>query len=84
MNEGFDYQVTSFPKLPGSMEKVCEMSGLDKYELHRTFNMGVGMVIATDSPLVIIDELEKLGENGFVIGNIKKGNGKIFLDGIEL
>ena len=63
---------------------VCRLSGLDEIELHRTFNMGVGMVIATNDPNDIILKLEELGEKAYLLGNVTKGNGKIFLDDEEL
>jgi phosphoribosylaminoimidazole (AIR) synthetase len=46
--------------------------------------MGVGMVIATDKPVEIIDELISLGEEAFLLGRVTKGSGKVFLDNIEL
>lgn len=76
MNENFDYHVTEAPELPLFMKEVCDLSGLSTKELHKTFNMGVGMVIATDSPDTIIAELEKLGERAFFLGHITKGKGE--------
>ena len=70
--------------LPAFMKQVCDLSGLDSAELHRTFNMGVGMVIATDNPEIISRELELLGEKPFVIGRVSSGSGKIFLENTEL
>lgn len=75
MNESFDYHVTEAPEIPLFMKEVCDLSGLTTKELHKTFNMGVGMVIATDSPDTIIHELEKLGEKAFFLGHITKGSG---------
>lgn len=79
INDKFDYHIHTTAKLPSYMQEVCEMSGLDEIELHRTFNMGVGMVIATDNPEIISRELELLGEKSFVMGRVVKGNGKVFL-----
>ncbi|MBC7537254.1 MAG: phosphoribosylformylglycinamidine cyclo-ligase [Bacteriovorax sp.] len=84
INEKFDYHVSSMGLLPPFMEKVCELSALDEAELHRTFNMGVGMVVATDNPKEIIKKLEELGEKAYLIGNVTKGSGKIFLKEQEL
>lgn len=84
INDGFDYHVTSAPILPGFMKEVCDLSGLDSAELHRTFNMGVGMVVATDNPATIIAELKKLGEEAFILGTVTNGSGKIFLGKTEL
>lgn len=84
INDGFDYHVTTAPKLPGFMSEVCKLSELSVVELHKTFNMGVGMVIATDNPEVIMSELKKLGEEAFLLGSVTNGSGKIFLDKVEL
>ncbi len=84
INDTFDYHVSSAPVLPEFMKEVCDLSGLDSVELHRTFNMGVGMVVATNNPEMIIAELERLGEKAFVLGNVTNGSGKIFLDKTEL
>ena len=84
INADFDYHVKSLNNIPFFMKNICELSGLDDLELHRTFNMGVGMVVATNEPDVIIKKLEELGEQAFLIGNVTKGNGRIFLNGKEL
>lgn len=84
MSEHFDYLIDSTADLPLFMQEVCQMSGLSELELHRTFNMGVGMVVATDDPETISRELELCGERTFVLGRIVKGTGKLFLKGNEL
>jgi phosphoribosylformylglycinamidine cyclo-ligase len=84
INDQFDYHVRKAPKLPSFMQEVCDLSGLDSNELHRTFNMGVGLVIATQNPQEIISALKNLGEEAFVMGSVKKGSGKIFLEESEL
>lgn len=84
INDKFDYHVYKAPSLPEFMNKICVLSGLDLYELHRTFNMGVGMVVATNNPDEMIKALTELGETAFKIGTVKKGSGKIFLNEKEL
>ncbi len=84
INDKFDYHVNAVAPLPAFMQNVCKLSGLDSAELHRTFNMGVGMVIATDNPEIISRELEMLGEKPFIIGSVSSGSGKIFLEKFEL
>lgn len=84
INDKFDYYVDQLAVMPSFMQKICILSGLSMAELYRTFNMGVGMVIATDNPEGIISELQKYGEQAFILGNVKKGTGKIFLKGEEL
>lgn len=84
INDQFDYHVTKAPRLPEFMNKICDLSGLDIYELHRTFNMGVGMVVATNNSEEIIKKLNELGETAFLLGHVTKGNGKILLNESEL
>ncbi len=84
IHEKFNYHIHTTANLPPHMNEVCQLSGLDEIELHRTFNMGVGMVIATDDPDTIGRELELNGEKTFVIGRVEKGSGKIYLKGQEL
>lgn len=84
MNEKFDYEVTQTASLPAFMQSVCEMSGLTELELHKTFNMGVGFVIATDKPEQVMQALHELGEKSFVLGQVKPGTGKVFLKGEEI
>lgn len=84
INDQFDYYVSEAPTRPHFMNRVCEMSGLSTFELHRTFNMGVGMVVATDKPDSILLALKNLGEEAFLLGKVMKGSGKIFLNEQEL
>jgi phosphoribosylformylglycinamidine cyclo-ligase len=84
INDKFDYHVTNAMDLPNCIKKVSELSGLDALELHRTFNMGVGMVVATDHPEEIIKALTELGETAFLLGKVSEGSGKIFLNKQEL
>lgn len=81
MNEKFDYYISEEMPLPYFMNHVCKLSGLSQIELHRTFNMGAGMVIATSTPTELIKELTLLGEKAKIIGEIKSGSGQVFLKG---
>jgi phosphoribosylformylglycinamidine cyclo-ligase len=84
INEDFDYYVHSDAPRPDFMNRVCDKSRLEKIELFKTFNMGVGMVVATDQPEQIMLELNQLGERAFKLGEVKRGSGKVYLDGMEL
>jgi len=66
------------------MQTVCQMSGLTELELHKTFNMGVGFVIATDKPEQVMQMLHEQGEKSFVLGSVKSGMGQVFLKGEEI
>ncbi|MES2803121.1 MAG: phosphoribosylformylglycinamidine cyclo-ligase [Bdellovibrionota bacterium] len=84
MNEKFDYYCTQTAALPAFMQSICEMSGLSELELHKTFNMGVGFVVATDRPEQVMQALHEHGDRAFVLGAVKNGSGKVFLKGQEI
>ena len=79
MNERFDYCIHSEMPLPKFMDYICKLSGLSQLELHRTFNMGAGMVIATSKPEELIIELAKYGEKARLIGEVRSGSGQVYL-----
>lgn len=54
--------------------KLIEHTGLvDEVELYRTFNSGIGMVliVSVDKVHEIMDELKRLSEKAFIIGEVK-------------
>jgi len=55
--------------------------GVDEEEMHRVFNMGVGYVLIVRPSFAdsIVRQLEKLGEDARVIGEIVRGEGKVHL-----
>jgi phosphoribosylformylglycinamidine cyclo-ligase len=75
--------VGSWP-VPRVFRWVEQKGRVETKEMHGTFNMGVGMVVATNNPDEIIRKLVDLGEQAFVIGNVTKGSGRIFLNEKEL
>ncbi len=54
-----------------------EHGNVDKFEMYRTFNCGVGMVLAlpADAAEQALSILNNAGENAWVIGNIATANG---------
>lgn len=84
INNNFDYFVNETFKMPTFMNEVCNLSELSEMELHKTFNMGVGMVIATNNPNSVIKKLTELGESASLIGFVKNGSGKIIFKNQEL
>lgn len=79
MNKNFDYHIENLSFLdekPMFMNTICERSGLSTRELFDVFNMGIGMVIATNRPEIV---KEKIGsdETVFDLGKITKGNGQV-------
>ncbi|WP_185867278.1 phosphoribosylformylglycinamidine cyclo-ligase [Blattabacterium cuenoti] len=60
---------------------IQKNGNLSEHKMWNTFNMGVGMIIVVsfkekDS---ILNKLHLLGENPFILGNIVKGNKRVFL-----
>ena len=66
----------SFPILP-IFKLIMEKRNVDKMNMYKTFNMGIGLVLAVDKNDVekTITYLNELGEDAFVIGNVTKGEG---------
>lgn len=59
------------------MVEVMERTGLNKIELSHTFNMGIGMVLATNKPDLALETLKKRGEKAWIIGKVIQGTGDI-------
>ena len=66
----------SFPILP-IFELIMKKGNIDKINMYKTFNMGIGLVLAVDKDNVekTIKCLKDLNEDAFVIGNVTKGEG---------
>jgi phosphoribosylamine--glycine ligase/phosphoribosylaminoimidazole synthetase len=57
---------------------LAEASGLDDHELHRTFNMGIGMVVVV-APGDVAAVRELIPEPTWVIGSVTDGDGTVEL-----
>ncbi len=82
MNENFDYALDVLPDLgeiPGVFGEMVQRSGLDGPELYQTFNMGIGLVLATEKPDDLIRALKKTGERFWTIGRIVRGQGRVLV-----
>jgi phosphoribosylformylglycinamidine cyclo-ligase len=82
LNDKFDYQLSSLPsldELPECFATISERSKLPANELYSTFNMGVGMVVITDSPKKASTLLSKLDHRCWEIGRVTKGDGEVQL-----
>lgn len=88
MNLNYSYHVTDMPKdkeLPPGMADIIKLSELNEAELCRTFNMGVGFVIATDNADKAMKWLSSRGEKAWIIGNVgEEEKGEVFLKGTIL
>jgi len=66
-------------KIPPIFSFIQKRGEIDEMEMHRVFNMGVGMVIVVspDCTDQAIDELRSTGETVYKIGQIIKGDRKV-------
>jgi phosphoribosylaminoimidazole synthetase len=70
-------QLGSWP-VPPLFQLVRDASGLDADELHRTLNMGIGMVLVVAAADVAAVQAE-INEDSWVIGEIVEGNRTVTL-----
>ena len=66
-------------QIPNIMLELEKRGGIDRMEMHGTFNMGVGMVVVVDSSEV--SKVLELLDDAYVIGEITEGEEKINLRG---
>ena len=68
-----DYVV---PSLFKALQEIAEISD---EKMYNTFNMGTGMVLAVESNIAsaVVAELNKLGEEAYVLGEVVEGDGII-------
>ena len=59
-----------------------EAGKVDRSEMYRTFNMGVGMVVicAADDVTFVLSAAEKAGLEGWRIGSLRPGSGSVILN----
>lgn len=81
MNNQFDYKINRSFTLgrPKIFDVIQERSQLSDFELYRTFNMGLGLCIATPAPERVMKLLAQAGAEGLVIGEVVEGNGCVHL-----
>lgn len=86
INEGFDYQLNflpTFDEIPSIFGEMKKRSNLSSAELYTTFNMGIGLVIATNSPNEIMDSLKSESEKAWVLGKVINGKGLVHFQSPE-
>ena len=73
--QGIEINLTNW-ELPPIFEWLSVTGGVDKFEMLKTFNCGIGMAIicAPSSQGFIFSLLEKLGEQPIVIGHVTDSN----------
>ncbi len=67
-----DYNTSEFKQRVSPLfSEIAQRANLDDKELYKTFNMGIGMVLATDRPDKIGSFLSKMNEDFFIIGRVE-------------
>lgn len=86
MHGGFDYVLDTLPDataLPPALAEITRRSGLSRAELCGTFNMGIGLVIATSTPDALCQALDAAGERFWRIGRTEAGSGRVIVPGAD-
>ena len=67
---------------PAIFEIIAREGPVERAEMFRVFNMGIGLVLALAEKQAqdVLGELKSLGEEGRVIGEVISGDGKVYLD----
>ena len=67
--------------MPPLFSFIQETGNVDRDEMYRVFNMGIGyvLVVAPDFADSVTDKLTKYGEKVYRIGKITAGTGKVIL-----
>jgi len=78
---GVRIKLGSWPVLP-IFRLLYEKGKVEREEMLRVFNMGVGMVIiaAPDQVDTIVKHFTRIGERFYFIGNVVKGSGRVQYD----
>lgn len=73
-------------KIPAIFDWVKEEGKLTAFDLYRTFNMGIGMVliVSQDEANEVLKFVQALNEEAYLIGNIEKGEQGVLLTGESL
>lgn len=82
INEKLDYRITFVPPLeqiPEIFGILQKRSGLQQVDLYETFNMGVGFVLLTDQPEILVSALKEQNETFWILGKTETGTGKLKL-----
>ena len=68
-------------RVPGVFAVLMEAGKVDRSEMYRTFNMGVGMVVICAPPDVkfVLSAAEEAGLKGWRIGSLRPGSGSVIL-----
>ena len=72
-------------EMPKVIKRFAEVSDIDRHELYRVFNMGVGyiFVVSPEDKDNVIKAAAECGEKAFVIGKAVKGDNTVKIKGID-
>jgi phosphoribosylformylglycinamidine cyclo-ligase len=73
MNERFTYELNAWclrNEMPRVMQELVSRTTMDAIDLYKTFNMGIGMVMAVKDPARALAFLRTAGEKPLVIGRV--------------
>nr|WP_263327151.1 phosphoribosylformylglycinamidine cyclo-ligase [Neobacillus sp. Marseille-Q6967] len=82
LQEGLQVEINdgswSVPKIFSFIQQAGNISD---YDMFRTFNMGIGMILFVDAEDsgAILEHLQSLGEEAFVIGTVKTGSEEVVI-----
>jgi phosphoribosylformylglycinamidine cyclo-ligase len=65
--------------VPPIFQLLQDKAGIEPMEMHRTFNMGVGMILIVprEHGIQVVQQLEELGETAWLIGEVHKGGREV-------
>ena len=65
--------------VPPIFSLIQDRGNIETQEMHRTFNMGIGMVliVAKEHAVEIVDELKDADETAYMIGEVHKGGREV-------
>lgn len=72
---------TSSWKIPNVFRVLMEAGAVEPAEMHRTFNMGVGMVVicGPSDASAVLSAAARAGVEGWILGSLKPGTGAVIL-----
>jgi phosphoribosylformylglycinamidine cyclo-ligase len=67
--------------IPTTFRVLEEAGGVDRAEMYRAFNMGVGMIVITDTAgaATVRDLASQAGVDNWIIGHTRPGSGRVHL-----
>jgi phosphoribosylformylglycinamidine cyclo-ligase len=68
-------------EVPKIFSFIQQVGGISDYDMFRTFNMGIGMILVVDSvdSQAILEHLQTLSEDSYVIGTVQKGTEDVII-----